>query len=241
MKKDLIFAKPVDQISEFVFDEHVVNVFSDMIKRSVPGYDVVISMIGVLAEQYAQPGSNCYDLGCSTGAVTLVMRHRIRKKIAKIISIDNSQAMVDRCKVNVLNDKMIIPVEVMLADIVDVDVENASIVTLNFTLQFVDIEKRVDVLNNIYSGLLKEGVLVLSEKIRFDNKEEEKFQMDMHDNFKKLNGYSDLEISQKRTALENVLVPETLSTHIDRLKSTGFSRVYAWFQTFNFVSIVAFK
>lgn len=241
MKKDVIFARPLDQVSGFVFDEHVVNVFNDMITRSVPGYEVVISMIGVLVEQYAQPGSHCYDLGCSTGAVTLVMRHRIQKKIAEIIAVDNSQAMVDRCRENILNDTKKIPVNVLLSDLVDITIENASVVTLNYTLQFVDLEKRKNVLKNIYSGLLTGGVLVLSEKISFENNEEEKFQMDLHDNFKRLNGYSDLEISQKRTALENVLVPETLTRHIDRLNAVGFRQVYVWFQTFNFVSIVAVK
>ncbi len=241
MKKDVIFAMPLGKVSGFVFDEHVANVFNDMITRSVPGYEVVISMIGVLAEQYAQPGSYCYDLGCSTGAVTLVMRHRIQKKITKIISVDNSAAMVDRCQKNILNDTKKIPVNVVLSDIVNITIENASVVILNYTLQFVDLEKRMDVLKNIYSGLLAGGVLVLSEKIGFENNEEEKFQMNLHDNFKRLNGYSDLEISQKRTALENVLVPETMTRHIDRLTAAGFKQVYVWFKTFNFVSIVAVK
>jgi len=241
MKKDSIFASPVKKIQEFVFDEHVVRVFNDMIKRSVPGYDVVISMIGVLAEQYVQRESHCYDLGCSTGAVTLVMRHRIQEKINKIIAVDNSQAMVDKCRENVLLDRQSTPVDVMLDDIANVLVENASMVTLNYTLQFVPLEKRINILKNIYSGLLPGGIFVISEKISFDNNEEEKFQIAMHANFKRLNGYSDLEISQKRTALENVLIPETLSIHLERLKSVGFDRVYVWYQTFNFVSIVAFK
>jgi len=241
MKKDVIFASPLQQVSDFVFDEHVVNVFKDMILRSVPGYDVVISMIGILAEQYAQTGSRCYDLGCSTGAVTLVMRHRIRKHISQIIAVDNSQSMVSRCKDNIIKDNQTVPVQVILSDILDITIENASVVALNYTLQFVSLEKRADILKNIYTGLLDGGVLVLSEKISFHNADEEKFQINLHENFKRLNGYTELEISQKRTALENVLVPETLTVHIDRLTAAGFSKIYVWFQTFNFVSIVALK
>lgn len=237
--KDEIFALPMNETSHFVFDEHVANVFNDMIKRSVPGYDAIISMIGVLAEQYVQAESHCYDLGCSTGAVTLVMRHRIKKNNCKIISVDNSSAMVERCTDNVEKDSGNIPVEIICSDIQDIILENASVVSLNFTLQFVALEKRLNVLESIYQAMLPGGILVLSEKISFKDKEEEKFQINMHHNFKKINGYSNLEISQKRTALENVLIPETLETHLDRLGAVGFKRVYVWFQSFNFVSIIA--
>lgn len=240
-RKDLIYSLPVSENSDFVFDEHVAQVFGDMIKRSVPGYDAVISMIGVLADQYAQENSYCYDLGCSTGAVTLVMRHRIKKQKCTIFAIDSSKAMIDRCKKNVLQDKKNIPVNVVCDDIRNVIIKKASIVALNFTLQFVDLDARRSVLENIYQGMLDNGILVLSEKISFENIHEEKFQIDMHHNFKKINGYSNLEISQKRTALENVLVPETLPTHLNRLKSIGFREVFVWFQSFNFVSIVAIK
>ncbi len=239
--KDDIFALPMNETRHFVFDEHVATVFNDMIKRSVPGYDAIISMIGVLAEQYAQDDSHCYDLGCSTGAVTLVMRHRIKKNNCKIISVDNSNAMVARCAENVKNDRGNIPVEIICSDIQDIVLEKASVVSLNFTLQFVAPEKRSDVLKNIYQAMVSGGILVLSEKISFKDKEEEQFQINMHHNFKKINGYSDLEISQKRTALENVLIPETLEIHLGRLGAVGFKHVYVWFQSFNFVSIIAIK
>jgi len=54
-------------------------------------------------------------------------------------------------------------------------------------------------------------------------------------------GYSKLEISQKRAALENVLLPETLEAHRSRLDTIGFDAVDVWFQCFNFASMVAFK
>jgi tRNA (cmo5U34)-methyltransferase len=64
---------------------------------------------------------------------------------------------------------------------------------------------------------------------------------DLHHAFKRANGYSELEVSQKRTALENVLVPETLDTHRARLREAGFGAVDAWFQCFNFASLLAFR
>ena len=93
----------------------------------------------------------------------------------------------------------------------------------------------------IYDGLLDQGILVLSEKIRLPSKEAETLFVDMHHAFKKTQGYSELEISQKRNALDNVLIPETLNEHIQRLQQVGFKTVEIWFQCFNFISLLAIK
>lgn len=241
ISKDKIYASKSDQITDFVFDENVAGVFSDMIQRSVPGYDAIISMIAVLAEQYMLPDSQCYDLGCSTGAVTFALGSRQDAAGCKIVAVDNSQAMLDQCGNNLKKTKQGVPVELVCADIRDVEIKQASIVVLNFTLQFVDPVDRLSLIKKIYQGMLPGGILILSEKICFSDKDEEEFQIDMHHNFKKLNGYSDLEISQKRTSLENVLIPETLDVHRQRLSDVGFTSTRVWFQSFNFVSLVAFK
>lgn len=239
--KDRLYSNRTGLVSDFVFDENVANVFNDMIQRSVPGYESIISMIAVLAKQYAQPGSRCYDLGCSTGAVTYSLACGIQDGDCRIIAVDNSQAMLDCCQKNLQQHETSLPIELMCADIRDVEFSDASVVVLNFTLQFVEPGDRAALIKKIYDGMLPGGVLILSEKISFDDPQEETFQIDMHHNFKKLNGYSDLEISQKRTALENVLIPETLGVHRQRLQKAGFKKNRLWFQSFNFVSLVAFK
>src|SRR5690625_3041478 len=94
-KADRLYADPLAQVSQFAFDQAVVEVFPDMIKRSVPGYATIINMIGDLAERYVQPASQCYDLGCSLGAATPAMRHRIRVPQVRIVAVDNSPAMIE--------------------------------------------------------------------------------------------------------------------------------------------------
>jgi len=84
-------------------------------------------------------------------------------------------------------------------------------------------------------------VMILSEKICFEDSRLEELQTHMYYNFKRLNGYSELEISQKRTALENVLIPDTINAHHQRMKQAGFSTSTVWFQCFNFVSLIALK
>jgi len=149
--------------------------------------------------------------------------------------------MVKKCRARIKEDTFPVPVKLICADIQDVVIEKASIVVLNFTLQFIEPEKREALLNKICSGMVLGGVLILSEKVSFEDRQEEALNIEMHHAFKKAHGYSNLEISQKRTALEKVLIPETLQGHLQRLKRAGFSTLTTWFQCFNFMSIAAIK
>ena len=239
-EKDSIYATRMNEIEEFRFDENVAGVFSDMIQRSVPGYSTILAMIGEIASRFVAPHSRVYDLGCSLGASSLAVRARAPHDCV-IEAVDNSSAMVDRfrqflqdagdgCTVNITND-----------DIRNIAIIDASLVILNFTLQFISIDERLSLLRSIANGTRRGGALVLSEKIRFEKDEHDELMIELHHAFKRANGYSALEISQKRTALENRLIPETLQTHIERLKSVGYSEVVPWFQTFNFVSILAVR
>lgn len=233
--KDVIYKERFKKVSDFIFDETVAEVFDDMIKRSVPGYAAIINMIGVLANQYAQPGSRCYDLGSSLGAASFAIVKNVDVSQVEIIAVDNSLAMVQRCQKNVPSVKTI------CANIEDVKIENASVVVLNFTLQFFNPSKRSKIIQNIYNGMRDGGILILSEKIAFEEKEENARQIELHHAFKRMHGYSGLEIAQKRTALENVLIPDTLVVHRKRLKDAGFQSADVWFQCFNFMSLVAIK
>lgn len=238
---DRVFAETRAEIGKFRFDAAVARVFPDMIRRSVPGYTLILPMIGVIASRYAQPDSNCYDLGCSLGGATLAMRHGINAPNCRIIGIDNSVDMIERCKHYIALDDAPTPVELQCADIRETPIDNASIVTLNFTLQFVSPADRVPLLRCIYEGLRPGGVLVLSEKICFADADEQVRQEALYYDFKRANGYSELEISQKRTALERVLIPETVDTHRQRLCEAGFESVVLWYQCFNFMSLLAIR
>ncbi|MBJ6137228.1 carboxy-S-adenosyl-L-methionine synthase CmoA [Marinobacter litoralis] len=226
---------------DFRFDASVARVFPDMIRRSVPGYTTIIPMIEVITEQYVQPGSHCYDLGCSLGASTLAMRHGIAHSDCTLVGVDNSSAMIERCEHYVALDDHELPVTLRCEDILTTELSRASVTTLNFTLQFVPPEKRKDLLARIADATLPGGVLILSEKIRFESDSEQNTQTQLHHEFKRANGYSDLEISQKRAAIENIMIPETLNTHKQRLLDTGFDEVLVWYQCFNFVSMLAIK
>lgn len=236
MSRDAIYTSEIHN-NGFTFDDKVVSVFADMIGRSVPGYGETLKMVELLAFQYAQNDSNLYDLGCSLGAATMALSRGSAGKSCRVIGLDNSPAMVQRCQ-EMLKDQ---DVEIRCQDILDTGIHDASVVVLNFVLQFVDKERRSELLNHIYQGLKPGGVLILSEKIAFDDSDENQRQIELHEAFKRAQGYSDMEISRKRSALENVLIPETLESHHSRLQQAGFTTSNTWFQCFNFASMIAIK
>lgn len=243
MSQDRIYAMPLDRVGNFAFDQQVADVFSDMISRSVPGYGSVLAMTSELAARYAKPGTNVYDLGCSLGAGALAMQERVPHECT-IYAIDSSAAMLGKLRETLSGQSgpaaraKIVP---QLADVREVEYADASFVTLNFTLQFIPVGHREAFLGTLYQCLSPGGALVLSEKIHFSDPGQDALMVELHHDFKRANGYSNLEIAQKRTALENTLVTETLDTHLTRLGDLGFAKTCVWFQCFNFVSILAIK
>jgi tRNA (cmo5U34)-methyltransferase len=241
IKRDDLFASPLGNVPRFVFDQAVVDVFPDMIQRSVPGYQTIINLCGELAARFVQPNSNCYDLGCSLGASSLAIRQQVKQPEVTIVAVDNSSAMLERCQSLLDNNHSLTPVQLVEADICDIEITNASLVVMNFTLQFIPLDKRRALLEKIYAGLNPGGCLVISEKLLFEPESLNQLLSELHHQFKSAQGYSDMEISQKRDSIENVLIPETLDSHIDRLKACGFDSASPWFQCFNFASLVAIK
>ncbi|MDO5055468.1 MAG: carboxy-S-adenosyl-L-methionine synthase CmoA [Pasteurella oralis] len=241
MVKDTLFSAPIAKLGDFTFDESVAEVFPDMIQRSIPGYSNIITAIGMLASRFVTANSNVYDLGCSRGAATLSARRHIDKSGVKIIGVDNSLPMVERCRQHLNAYQSTVPVDILCDDIRHIQIENASMVILNFTLQFLPPEDRCALLEKIYQALNPNGVLVLSEKFRFEDEKIDNLLIDLHHQFKRANGYSELEVSQKRTALENVMRTDSILTHKTRLAAAGFNQVELWFQCFNFGSMIAVK
>ena len=240
-KRDNLFARPLGKVPKFVFDRSVVDIFPDMIQRSVPGYQTIINHTGELADRFVQQESHIYDLGCSLGASTLAIRERIEGRNARIFAVDNSQAMLDKLATILQTQPSDTDTQLITNDICDIQITNASLVVLNFTLQFVPLARRSELIRSIYKGLNPNGCLIISEKLHFEPESLNTLLTELHHQFKRDQGYSALEISQKRDAIDKVLMPESLSTHIQRLKDCGFKSASPWFQCYNFGSLIAIK
>ena len=245
MTEDRIYIDDKLGDEPFRFDAAVAEVFPDMLRRSIPGYAASLEAIGSLAARYVRAGTNCYDLGCSLGAATLAMRQGIRAADCRIIAIDSAEAMIKRCAEFLARDDELspgrTPVELVLGDVRDAAIANAAMVVMNYTLQFLPVGDREPMLRRIFDGLVPGGLLLLSEKVVDEDPHMESLLVDLHHEHKRRNDYSQLEISRKRAALENVLIPETVAAHRQRLAGAGFAHSAVWLRYFNFVSIVAIK
>ncbi len=243
-ESDSIYAQK-RQTGKFTFNEEVVKVFPDMIRRSASGYTTIVENIGNLAPVFAQDNSTIYDLGSSLGAVSMVLRNSVKTANTRVVAIDNSRAMVEKSREYLKAQEMmfetLLPIEVVEADITTYPYKNASLFAMNFTLQFIPREKRLALLTKIATSLLPSGALFLSEKLRFEDIREHEVLNNLHMQFKRSQGYSELEIAQKRESLEDVMKIDTFEEHKARLLAAGFSEVYLWFQCLNFSSILAIK
>jgi len=241
MTKDEIYRAHDDPAAPFEFSEQVVKVFPDMIERSVPGYRLLLELTPILVRRAVKRETRIYDLGCSLGAATLAARRAVQEPGVTITAIDNAPDMVARCRTLIAQDNSRVPVEVVEGDIRELEIDNASVVLVYFTLQFLPLEARDHLLKSIAGGMVPGGVLILAEKIAFEPDTAQSWMDNHHHDFKREQGYSDLEIARKRQAIENVLVPETRQAHHDRLKAAGFREVHDWFQCFNFTCIAAVR
>ncbi len=239
MSRDQIFQHPRAQIVDFVFDESVAGVFPDMIRRSVPGYELVVPMTGLLAARRLcrVDGPLMYDLGCSLGATTLATLRALdaldeSSTDLAIHAVDSSAAMLAEAG-NGISDGRVRFIE---ADIRDLILEPCDVVTMNWIMQFLPPEDRLTMLIRIREALKPGGLLIVSEKIHFEDSQQEAFSDSAHLDFKLANGYSELEISQKRSALERVMILDTQNAHLTRFHEAGFGPARVWFQCLNWVS-----
>ena len=250
---DTVFTTPLDKAARFSFDEQVVACFPDMIRRSVPGYGQVLAMLPIFAQRHCQFGqtneqgqrvSRIYDLGCSLGGATMALLSEaggFGVDDLQIKAVDISPAMTQKAQVLLNENYPNHDIEVITADIRALELEPCDMVILNLTLQFLPPEDRTSVLKAIYNALNDGGVLVLTEKTHSGNEQDDAWLVERYYDFKRANGYSELEISGKRNALENVLITDSLDQHHQRLAQVGFNRSLTWFQFLNFASMIAFK
>ena len=238
---DRVFDSPLEQIGDFVFDQTVAKVFDDMVSRSVPQYREIQRMLVELAGSFATEDSNIYDLGCSTGTTLALLHESLRVK-TNLFGIDASAAMLEQCKQKLTELKMAGDINLCCADLdKGVEIKNASVVTFVLTLMFVRPLNREKLIADIYKGLNENGCLLLVEKVLGERSLFNRLFIEHYYAYKRRVGYSELEIAQKREALENVLIPYRLGENLDMLTRAGFRDVDVFFKWYNFAAIVAVK
>jgi tRNA (cmo5U34)-methyltransferase len=239
--KDEVFKDEIEKASDFKFSANVANVFDDMVNRSVPFYGEIQRMMAELTADHAKDGADVYDLGCSTGTTMIGMDTMVKQGV-KFVGIDDSPEMLDKCKSKLLEIGFSRNYELRCTDLNQgVKISNASVVVLCLTLQFVRPIYRERLLKNILDGINPGGALILVEKILAEESQFNREFINYYYNYKRRNHYSEMEISQKREALENVLIPYKLSENINLLRDTGFAHCEVFFKWYNFAGLIAVK
>jgi tRNA (cmo5U34)-methyltransferase len=240
-ERDQVFAQPIARPADFQFGHEVAGVFDDMLIRSVPFYAEVQRMIGELALDFAVEGSRVYDLGCSTGT-TLAELDRLLPEGVDFVGVDNSDHMLEKCRSKLAERGVRRAHELQFADLNQgCPVQNASLVLLVLTLQFIRPLQRARLLKDIYGGMNENGAVILVEKVLGEESMFNRFFIEHYYDFKRRSGYSDLEITQKREALENVLVPYKLMENREMLLRAGFRFCDVFFKWYNFTGVIAVK
>jgi tRNA (cmo5U34)-methyltransferase len=239
--RDEVFKTRLETITDFHFGEKVASVFDDMLERSVPFYQEIQRMIAEMVSDFAVEDTNIYDLGCSTGTTMLFLNRHLSQKV-KFIGVDYSKDMLKKCSRKLVESGFHREHELVCADLnQEIHIENASVVLMVLTLQFVRPLYRDILMANILKGLHEQGCLILVEKILGEDSLFNRHFIKYYYEFKKRNGYTELEIAQKREALENVLVPYKLLENREMLLRAGFRYVDVFFKWYNFCGLVAVK
>lgn len=240
MKKDTLFGEQIVE-QDFQFTPKVAEVFDDMLNRSIPCYRQSMQMAAQILQEFLNPRDIVYDLGCSTGTTLLKLASELAPLDLQFIGIDSSPAMVTKATSKAAMYSSKESLSFLEGDILKTDFQEAGAIILNYTLQFIRPLLRQELLNKIVKSLRPGGILIVSEKVVSSDPLLNRSYINFYLNFKRTQGYSEIEITKKREALENILVPFSAKENLEMLKNAGFQSVEPFFQWYNFISIVAIK
>jgi tRNA (cmo5U34)-methyltransferase len=240
MGEDRLYAVPKPLVSDFTFGNETAAVFDDMLQRSVPFYDEIQRMIAEVVSDFAVDGTNVYDLGCSTCATFRDLKDL--EQDVTFVGVDASAAMLARAETELKQAKFARRYALRQQDLHHgLEIENASVVIMSLTLQFVRPLYRERVMQTIYGGMNHQACIILVEKVLAQETLMNRLFIKYYYDLKRRNGYSDIEIAQKREALENVLIPYRIEENVQLLLSTGFRFPEIFFKWYNFCGMLALK
>ena len=220
------------------FTSEVAESFDTHVRKSIPLYDEVQQMTVDMSEWFVKDNSVVYDIGSSTGETIyhLMKKHRNKKNV-RFIGIDKSRMMVKQAqrKVAAANIKF------LHQDIMQTAFKESDLCISLFTMQFLTISERIQILQKMYECLNMGGAFIMAEKIQAEEGRFNDLWMELYWDFKKKQGLTDDQILHKARSLRGVLIPMTLTENIKLLKMAGFTNIDVFFKWYNFAGLLAIK
>ena len=236
--RDTVFKDPIYAKQPFEFSKEVADVFENMLNRSVPCYGHIQFLIQQLSQQYIQPHSTVFDIGCSTGDTLSKIRNSCSQEGVSYVGIDTSLEMLQKARETFVGCD---DVTFTSKSVSEASFEGASLVVSNLTLQFIPIQERSAVIQRLYKDLAKGGAFLYFEKTKEDSDEMESVMTSVYESYKFENGYSLDEIAHKKEALKTVLRPLSRTDNHNLLANAGFKTITPIFQWMNFFGLIGVK
>lgn len=225
--------------SRWEFDQSVADVFDDMLRRSIPQYEVMRAAVNEIARRFAQPGTSIVDLGCARGDTLAPLVEEFGAG-SHYIACDVSEPMLDVCRERYAPEIAAGTVEVRNCDLRrEFPACRASVVIAVLTLQFTPIEYRRRIVEAARESIVDGGAFILVEKVFGTSARLDRMLEDIYLKFKAANGYTEEEIMRKKLSLEGVLVPLDAGQNAALLKESGFKSVECFWRWMNFAAWVA--
>jgi tRNA (cmo5U34)-methyltransferase len=238
---DKLFRELNPQTGEFSFDEKVARVFDDMISRSIPLYADVQRAVPALARLLDHEQIKVVDLGCSTGTSLIHLARALPERSLELVGVDNSASMLEKCHEKVAALGLESQIATHHRNIQEFEFQDASVVLMNYTLQFLSVAERQELLKRIRESIRPGGFLLVSEKVVHEQMAVNDTMVELYFEYKRRQGYSELEISRKRDALETVLVPLTIKKNSQMLEQAGFTNIEILLKWFNFATFLCYR
>lgn len=239
---DHLFANPSYRPhAPFVFDQAVSDVFDDMISRSVPFYHEMQQLICDLTQQFIQPDTHVLDFGCSTGTTLISLSKAIcPSHLISFRGFDNSLPMLEKARNRAQNAEQVIDFQFQDLN-QSFEIPVCSVAIFNLVLQFLQPSRRGSLVEDLYKSLMPGGLVIVIEKVSPEDESLLHLWTTLYHQFKKRQGYTDIEILRKQAALTKVLIPWKASETMALFKDSGFSKIESIFQWQHFMGFMALK
>lgn len=206
--------------------------FDNHIETSIRGYSNLWNDVLSLSEYFVEDNTNVVDIGCSTGKLIKQMSEQNSFSSCQYTGIELEECFFDH-----LIDSN--NVSFFKGDVRDYDFNNCSLVTSIFTLQFIPIKDRENIIHKIYDGLNKGGAFIFSEKVFSENPRVQEMMTFLYYDYKKKH-YSCEQILNKETELRHLMKPNTEDEIVNMCTNVGFY-IQPFWRNYNFVGFVCIK